>query len=322
MQEFNDDNKGAKDMNAQDLEQSVWNLGTEQNNADTENIDQMSPLEIVEAFIHEDKKIIPAIALDKEDIALGIETIAESFRAGGRLIYFGAGTSGRLGILDASEAPPTFGTDPEMVQGRIAGGPKAITQAIEAAEDSEATGAKEVLDLNVDEKDTIVGITASGRTPYVIGAVKEANKLGASTIGVASNQDAELSNFVDIAITPVSGPELIQGSTRLKAGTATKMVLNILSTGAMIRIGKVYGNRMVDMKPTNDKLKVRSVRQTMDITGEDKETVLPYLKACDYHVKTAVLCILGEVDVKTAQALLKKNKGFLRNAIAEAQARK
>lgn len=306
-------------MGVNNLEASVWGLGTEQNNQATMDIDQMNSVEIVEAFLSEDSKIVETIALEKDNIAKAIETIAESFKNGGRLFYFGAGTSGRLGVLDASECPPTFGTDPELVQGVIAGGDFALRNAVEAAEDNVEAGRIEIDKLGINSNDTVVGITASGRTPYVIGACARANEIGAETIAVVCNEGSELAEVVNNPISVVTGPELIQGSTRLKAGTATKMVLNMLTTGAMIRTGKVYGNRMVDMRPTNDKLKIRAVRLTMEITGLTKEEVIPALEACNYHVKPSVLCILGDVDAKTAEKLLEKNDGFLRNAIAEAK---
>lgn len=304
---------------ANDLEKSVWSLGTEQNNELSENIDKYTPLEIVEGFLKNDQDIIPAISQDKENIAKAIELIAEAFRKGGRLIYFGAGTSGRLGVLDASECPPTFGVDPEMVQGIIAGGDVALRNAVEEAEDSKESGIEDVNKLNINENDVVCGITSSGRTPYVLGVVARAKELGATTLGVSCNANTELTQAVDVGIEAVTGPELIQGSTRLKAGTATKMILNILSTGAMIRIGKVYGNRMVDMRPTNEKLRARAIKLTMEITGVDHAEAVKHLEPSAYHVKTAVLTILADVDFATAKQLLENNKGFLREAIAEAE---
>lgn len=298
-----------------DFEKSVWSLGTEQNNIHSENIDQATASEIVDSFLIVDEQIVPTIAESKEHIAEAIETIANAFRNGGRLFYFGAGTSGRLGVLDASECPPTFGVDKEMVQGIIAGGDHALRNAIESEEDKATSGASDLTALDPTPNDIVVGITSSGRTPYVLGVVEKARELGITTVGISCNRNTELSASVDIPIEAVTGPEIIQGSTRLKAGTATKMILNMLSTGAMIRIGKVYGNRMVDMKPSNEKLKVRAISQTMEITGVDREEALNNLEQCAYHVKTAVLMILGNVGAEEAKTLLEDSQGFLREAI-------
>ncbi len=294
-------------------------LTTERRNNETFNLDQMTVAEALIKMNNEDKKVAFAVEEALPNIEPVISSAIEAFNKGGRLIYMGAGTSGRLGVLDAAECVPTFGVPATQVIGLIAGGDKAMTVAVEGAEDSLELGRQDLIDLKLNENDLVLGIAASGRTPYVIGACARANEIGAETIAVVCNEGSELADVVNNPISVVTGPELIQGSTRLKAGTATKMVLNMLTTGAMIRTGKVYGNRMVDMRPTNDKLKIRAVRLTMEITGLTKEEVIPALEACNYHVKPSVLCILGDVDAKSAEQLLEKNDGFLRNAIAESK---
>ena len=217
----------------------------------------------------EDAKVVPAVASQAEAIARAVEVIAERFRAGGRLIYIGAGTSGRLGVLDASECPPTFNAPPGLVVGVIAGGPSALTRAVEGAEDHPEFAVKDLTAISLSAKDVLVGIATSGRTPYVLAAVDHARGLGAFTIGLSCNPDAEIISRAELAITPVVGPEVLSGSTRLKAGTATKLVLNILSTGAMVRLGKTYGNLMVDVRATNEKLRHRTNRIVREATGLD-----------------------------------------------------
>ena len=244
-------------------------LLTESRNPRSEFIDTLSPLEIVRLMNSEDGKVVEAVEAETEAIAQAIDWAADSFRRGGRLIYVGAGTSGRLGVLDASECPPTFRTPPGMVVGLIAGGSIALTRAVEGAEDNAQQGADDISALEVQGKDLVVGIATSGRTPYVLGAVREARRRGARTIGLTCNRPSLLGSEVDLEIAPLVGAEIIAGSTRLKAGTATKMILNMISTGAMVRIGKTLGNRMVDLMPSNEKLRIRSRRILRELAGVD-----------------------------------------------------
>ena len=242
-------------------------LLTESRNPRSESIDTLSSLEIVRLMNSEDAKVVEAVGAEAESIAQAIDWAADRLRRGGRLIYVGAGTSGRLGVLDASECPPTFSTPPGMVVGLIAGGPTALTRAVEGAEDDPDRGAADIAALEVGEDDLVVGIATSGRTPYVLGAVREARRRGARTVGLACNRPSLLGGEVDLEIAPLVGAEVISGSTRLKAGTATKMILNMISTGAMVRIGKTLGNRMVDLKPSNEKLRIRSRRILRELAG-------------------------------------------------------
>ncbi|MGH2534555.1 MAG: N-acetylmuramic acid 6-phosphate etherase [Thermomicrobiales bacterium] len=292
-------------------------LETEQVSARTADIDRMSPLEIVETINAEDATVALAVQLALPRIAEAIEGIAERMRRGGRLIYAGAGTSGRLGVLDASECPPTFNTPRGLVVGLIAGGNRALTESIEAAEDSQDAGRADVAALNVGEADTVVGIAASGRTPFVLGAVAEARERGALTVGVACTTGSPLADRVTILIAPVVGPEVITGSTRLKAGTAQKMVLNMLSTGTMILLGKTFGNLMVDMRPTNAKLRARAIRIVGLATGLDESEAAALLRDCDHEVKTAIVAALTGVDAVTARERLARAGGVVRTAIQE-----
>lgn len=271
-------------MDIQDLSK----LSTEGRNPNTMNIDSASTLEIVEMINEEDKMVALAVEKAKHNIAKAIDVIAEKLAKGGRLIYVGAGTSGRLGILDASECPPTFGVDFEMVQGIIAGGASAILKAVEGAEDSPELGEKDLKDKNLSSSDVVCGIAASGRTPYVIGAMNYAKKIGAPVIAVTMSENSSMAKLADIPITVVVGPEVIMGSTRMKAGTAQKMILNMLSTGTMIKLGKVYSNLMVDVQPTNEKLKVRAKRIVKLATNAEDETIDRLLKAADYNVKKTI----------------------------------
>jgi N-acetylmuramic acid 6-phosphate etherase len=275
-------------------------LATEQRNPASADIDQMSPLEIVRLMNAEDAKVAQAIELVLPDIAKAIEQITERMRQGGRLIYTGAGTSGRLGVLDASECPPTFGVSPDLVVGRIAGGLSALTTAIEGAEDDPAAGQSDLAALNITANDTVVGIAASGRTPYVLGAIAYAKSQHILTTGIACNPDTPLEHAVDIMIAPIVGPEIIAGSTRLKAGTAQKMVLNMLSTGVMIRLGKTYGNLMVDVQATNNKLRQRAIKMVQQIAGVQKEQAAALLQQAEGETKTAI--IVGRTRVTPAEA--------------------
>jgi N-acetylmuramic acid 6-phosphate etherase len=275
----------------------------------------MDPIQIAMLMNREDLKVVAAVERVLPDIARAIEMVTERVQAGGRLIYIGAGTSGRLGVLDASECPPTFNTPPALVVGLIAGGHRALTNAIEGAEDNRQAGEEDLRGVELDAKDVVCGIATSGRTPYVLGGLAYARSLGAATLGVTCNAVSELSEVSDVLIAPVVGPEILSGSTRLKAGTATKMVLNMISTGTMIRIGKTYGNWMVDLRATNVKLKDRSIRIVSGITGLDRERAESLLARCDGEVKTAIVSQALGVEKIEAQRRLKVAGGRLRAAI-------
>ena len=268
-------------------------LTTEQINSATLHIDKCSTLEMVRLINDEDKKVAAAVEKVLPQIAEAVDLIAGKIEGGGRLIYIGAGTSGRLGVLDASECPPTFGVKPELVQGIIAGGNVALTCAVEGAEDDGAAAVTDLEEKNFSAADVLVGIATSGRTPYVLGGVEFAKKIGASTVGISCVENSLLANVVDIAITPITGAEVVTGSTRMKAGTATKLVLNTLTTGAMIRLGKVYGNLMVDVHATNDKLRDRAKRIVMTATNCSEQQAIDALKKCDGHAKAAIHWIMG-----------------------------
>lgn len=301
------------------MESSVFeelkNLVTEQRNPDTMDIDSKSVEEILRIINNEDKKVPLAVEKEIPYIKQAVEIIVEAFKKGGRLIYIGAGTSGRLGVLDASECPPTFGTDPEMIQGIIAGGYKALVRAQEGAEDKREQGGLDLMQINFTAKDVACGIAASRRTPYVVGAIEKAREIGAKTIYITCTPREEMNLDVDVAICPVVGPEVIMGSTRMKAGTAQKLVLNMLTTTAMIRLGKVYGNMMVDLQMNSKKLEERSKRTVMMVTGVDYETASRVLKQAKGHVKTALVMILKQVDREEAQRRLILADGFVRKAI-------
>jgi N-acetylmuramic acid 6-phosphate etherase len=296
-------------------------LLTESLNQRSESIDTLTPLEIVRLMNSEDARVVAAVGAEAESIAQAIGWAAHRFRNGGRLIYVGAGTSGRLGVLDAAECPPTFSTLPEMVVGLIAGGSSALTRAIEGIEDSPERGATDIASLDVRKTDLVVGITTSGRTPYVLGAVREARRRGAATIGIACNRPSLLGQEVDLEIAPLVGPEIISGSTRLKAGTATKMILNMISTGAMVQIGKTLGNRMVDLQPLNEKLRIRSRRILRELTGIDDAHASQILAQCGGQLKLALVMTLASVDLATAQALLAGHDGQVREAVRAADRR-
>ncbi len=293
----------------------IHDLTTVLRHPKSNQVDSQSAAEIVDLMNAEDAQIAAAVGKEKDAIARAMELIAEGFRRGGRLLYIGAGTSGRLGVLDASECPPTFSTPPGMVVGIIAGGEKALTKAVEGAEDAPQQAKADLQQHGFCRDDVLVGITTSGRTPYVIGAVQYARSLGAVTIGFTCNQDSELHAHADSVIAPVVGPEIISGSTRLKSGTATKMVLNMLTTGAMVLIGKTYGNLMVDLKASNSKLRARSIRIVADITGLCDVEAEQLLRQCDGEVKTAVVCAVRKVDAKSARQLLTEAKGRLRTVL-------
>ena len=294
----------------------ISSLQTEARNAASMNIDIASVGEILKIINNEDKSVPAAVEKEIPYIEKAVVLIVASFKAGGRLLYFGAGTSGRLGVIDAAECPPTFGTDPGLVQGFIAGGKEAIFRAQEGAEDYEENGSADVVKVGVNQNDVVCGIAASRRTPYVIGAVKKAKQLGAKTLYITCNPRSEFNiKEVDVAICPYVGPEVVMGSTRMKSGTAQKLVLNMLTTASMIRLGKVYENMMIDLQMTNKKLVERSKRIVMTITGLSYEEAEDYLNRAGGHVKTALVMILAKVDADEARSRLKKADGFVRKAV-------
>ena len=292
-------------------------LVTESRNNASEAIDTLSTLEMLKVINNEDKKVALAVEQTLPAIAQAVDAIAAAFSQGGRLIYIGAGTSGRLGILDASECPPTYGSAPEQVVGLIAGGHQAILKAVENAEDNVEMGADDLKAIHFSAKDVLVGIAASGRTPYVLGAMAYARSMNATVACVSCNPQSPMTEAADIVITPVVGAEVVTGSSRMKAGTAQKLVLNMLTTGAMIRLGKIYGNLMVDVEATNAKLVERQKQIVMQATDCDREQAEMALNACEGHCKTAIVMILTGVDSDTAKVLLQQNKGYIRPAIAE-----
>jgi N-acetylmuramic acid 6-phosphate etherase len=297
----------------------LTSLATEQQNPASREIDCMTPLEIAQVMNREDSKVAQAVEQELPQVARAIEGIAQRLRQGGRLIYMGAGTSGRLGILDASECPPTFNTPLEQVHGLIAGGPTAIIRAIEGAEDDPQNGVADLKALKLSARDIVVGLAASGRTPYVLGGVAYACSQGALTVGVACNLHTPLSTCVDIMIAPVVGPEVVTGSTRLKAGTAQKMVLNMLSTGAMVLLGKTYGNLMVDVQATNQKLRQRAIHIVQQATGLDEEICAELLQAAQGETKTAIVMGLTGVAPEVARQQLTTHQHVLRPALEAMQ---
>jgi N-acetylmuramic acid 6-phosphate etherase len=290
-------------------------LATETRNPNTMQLDEMSPREILIAMNQEDKTVPETVENEIDSIEKVVKAVIHSFNNGGRLIYVGAGTSGRLGILDAVECVPTFGVSPNQVQGLIAGGIKAFTVAVEGAEDSGPLGEEDMKSINLTENDTVIGIAASGRTPYVIGALNYARELNATTAAISCNKNAEMSKHADIAIEIETGPEVLTGSTRLKAGTAQKLVLNMISTASMIGIGKAYENLMVDVQATNEKLIERSKRIIMEATQVDYETAASYYEQAQHHVKTAIVMILLKCSYNEAVEKLTESNGFVRQSI-------
>lgn len=290
-------------------------LITETRNPETNDIDQVSTLEMVQKINAEDKKVAYAVEKEGENIAIAVDAIYEKLKNGGRLIYMGAGTSGRLGILDASECPPTYGVSEELVKGLIAGGHEAIFRAVEGAEDDQELGKNDLQEIDFGDKDILVGIAASGRTPYVIGGLKYANSIGCTTIGLTCNPLSAISKVSKISISPLVGPEAVTGSTRMKAGTAQKLVLNTLTTATMIKLGKVYGNLMVDVQPSNEKLIERCKRIVVEATQVNIDEATVYLKKTDYNVKLAILLIRTKVEVEEGRKILKECEGYLTKAI-------
>ena len=292
-------------------------LTTERRNPHTSHIDELSTLEMVTAINREDQQVPLAVEKVLPQIAQAVDLITERLKNGGRLFYIGAGTSGRLGILDAVECPPTYGTAPEMVQGLIAGGTPAIFKAQEGAEDNPALAAKDLTAAGFSACDVLVGIAASGRTPYVIGGIEYAQKIEAPTIALSCSENSQIAALADIAITPITGPEAVTGSTRMKAGTAQKLVLNMLSTGTMIKLGKVYGNLMVDVKTSNLKLEERARRIVMEATGCSRDEAIAVLAQAQGRAKLAILLQLTGCSAEEGRELLKKAEGKLGSALHE-----
>ena len=299
----------------ENLLQTLSTLITEQRNPNSMNVDSLSALEIVQLMNDEDKQVPLAIEKCLPQIAQAVERIVAAFQQGGRLVYIGAGTSGRLGVLDASECPPTFGVSPEMVKGIIAGGERALRHPIEGAEDSKAQAVFDLQTIHFSSKDVLVGIAASGRTPYVIGSLEYAKSLGSVTVSIASNPNSAMANIVDIAIDTVVGAEVLTGSSRLKSGTAQKLVLNLLTTASMILMGKCYQNLMVDVQASNEKLKARAIRIVMQATDCDKTLAEETLKLAEQNAKLAIMMILSGLDRAQAEALLEKYHGKLQLAL-------
>lgn len=288
---------------------------TEERNERTGNIDELSTVDMIRLINDEDKKVALAVEREAEHIAAAVDVIAGQLKAGGRLIYCGCGTSGRLGVLDAVECPPTYSTDPDMVVGLIAGGYDAMFRAVEGAEDDRALGEKDLRDIRFGREDVLVGIAASGRTPYVLGAMAYARSLGAPVVSVTCCPGSPVTEAADIAIAPAPGPEVVTGSTRMKSGTAQKMVLNMLSTGAMIKLGKVYGNLMVDVKPSNEKLIDRCRRIVCTAAEVDGETAGEALEQCGWRPKTAIVMLRLGVDAEAARKLLDGSGGRVAAAL-------
>lgn len=294
------------------------NLGaliSESRNPATMELDKLSTLAMLTCINDEDRKVPEAIRLVLPAIAQAVDLAAEALKQGGRLIYLGAGTSGRLGVLDASECPPTFGVPHGMVIGLIAGGPGALLKAVEGAEDDMALGMRDLKDLHLTATDMVVGLAASGRTPYVIGALRYARQLGCPTAAISCNPDSPIAQEAQVAISPVVGPEALTGSTRMKSGTAQKLVLNMLSTGAMVRLGKVYQNLMVDVKATNVKLVDRACRIVVEATGASRAEAENALSQTEFEVKPAILMILKGVSAEQARQDLQQHQGYLRAAL-------
>ena len=298
-------------MTEQNLLQALGQMITEQRNPNSMHIDRASAFEIVQIINNEDKLVPLAIEKCLPQIAQAVEKIVIAFQQGGRLIYMGAGTSGRLGVLDASECPPTYGVPPDMVVGLIAGGERALRHPIEGAEDNREQGQLDLQAIQCSEKDVVVGIAASGRTPYVLGGLEYANKLGAITISIASNPNSAMAQIAKIAIDTIVGPEVLTGSSRMKSGTAQKLVLNMLTTASMVQIGKCYQNLMVDVRASNEKLRARAIRIVMQATECTKEVAEHTLKMADGNAKLAIMMLLGNLDKESAVGILNKNQNKL-----------
>ncbi|WP_426447904.1 N-acetylmuramic acid 6-phosphate etherase [Siccibacter colletis] len=296
---------------------NLGSLVSESRNPDTMDLDSLSTRELVECFNRQDAQVADAVRATLPEVAKAVDAAAAALAAGGRIIYMGAGTSGRLGVLDASECPPTFGVPHGVVIGLIAGGPGALLKAVEGAEDDPALGKADLQALGLTPQDLVVGLAASGRTPYVIGGLEFAKAEGCTTVAISCNPASPIARIARIAISPVVGPEALTGSTRLKSGTAQKLVLNMISTGAMVKWGKVWQNLMVDMKATNVKLVDRACRMVMEATGVARAEAQTVLEQTGYDVKPAILMILSGLDAETARARLAQHNGFLRAALAQ-----
>ena len=294
---------------------NLKNMSTETRNQNTMNLDIMSPLEVVTVMNQEDAKVPAAITPALPNIAQCVTWAIESIDAGGRIIYMGAGTSGRLGVLDAVECPPTFGVAPEVVVGLIAGGEKAFVKAVEGAEDSRELGRQDLIDHNLKKRDIVIGIAASGRTPYVLGGLAYAQEIGCHTVGISCNPGSAVGAAAELAIEVVPGPECLTGSTRLKSGTCQKLILNMISTATMVGCGKAYQNLMVDVMQTNEKLVVRAQNIVMEATGCDRETAAEKIALAGGNAKTAITMILADCGVEEARERLAKAKGHVREAI-------
>lgn len=290
-------------------------MTTETRNPDTMDLDMMTPLELVTAMNREDAKVHAAISPLLPRIALTVEWAVLALKSGGRLFYMGAGTSGRLGVLDAAECPPTFGVSPDLVVGLIAGGEKAFLKAVEGAEDSRELGRADLVAHELSPIDVVIGVAASGRTPYVLGGLSYAKEVGCRTVAISCNRDSEVGKAAELAIDAVVGPEVLTGSTRLKAGTAQKMILNMISTATMVGIGKVYQNLMVDVVQTNEKLCLRAEKIVMEATGTDLNTAKEKILEADGSVKTAITMILADCSVEEARIRLDRTGGHVREAI-------
>ena len=295
------------------------NLDTEKRNARTMHIDEMSTLEMLSVINDEDHRVAEAVKEVLPEIARAVDVVYDRLRSGGRLIYCGAGTSGRLGVLDAVECPPTYGVDHGLVVGLIAGGEGAMFKAVEGAEDNRELGRQDLEKTGLSGRDVLVGIAASGRTPYVIGAMDYARSVGTPVICVVCSRNSEMSRHADICIAPIPGPEVITGSSRMKSGSAQKMVLNMISTGAMVKLGKVYGNLMVDVKCSNEKLQQRAVNIVCEATGADADTARNTLHASGFSCKTAIVMLLLGVDAETARASLARADGHISGAVSKPQ---
>lgn len=300
--------------------ESRGHLLTEQSNPNSEALDRLSALELVDLFVREDARVLQAITASREAIAQAIDRTAEALARGGRLLYVGAGTSGRLGVLDAAECPPTFCTPPELVQGVLAGGEAALVRSSEALEDRAEDGALAMKEREVTDKDVVVGISAGGTTPYVQGAIAQARQRGATTVFMACVPASQVPSEADLDIRLLVGPEVLAGSTRLKAGTVTKLVLNILSTSVMVKLGKVYGNRMVDVSVTNQKLRDRAIRTLVDLTELSRTEAESLLDRCDQRVKLALFVHWSGLGVIEGRSRLEAAGGHLRRALETSQA--
>ena len=294
---------------------NLKNMSTETRNQNTMNLDIMSPLEVVTVMNQEDAKVPAAITPALPNIAQCVTWAIESIEAGGRIIYMGAGTSGRLGVLDAVECPPTFGVAPEVVVGLIAGGEKAFVKAVEGAEDSRELGRQDLIDINLEKRDIVIGIAASGRTPYVLGGLAYAKEVGCHTVGISCNPGSAVGAAAELAIEVVPGPECLTGSTRLKSGTCQKLILNMISTATMVGCGKAYQNLMVDVMQTNEKLVVRAQNIVMEATGCERETAAEKIAIAGGNAKTAITMILADCGLEEAKERLAKAKGHVREAI-------